>query len=302
MHTVNIRRRGFTLIEVIAVLGIMALVAGLISGTLQRQQRFYRGASETLDTRRSVRDGIAILAEEIRGASAADTIRLMSDSAIELFAATGSSVACGSSSATDVSLAPAGTTGVPLTTWLAVPDTGDLALLYRAASSTPGTWERYRITAVTLRAASIACAPESGLGGGGGSSYVLTLSPPPQVVPSGAPLRFIRRGRYSLYKSSDAKWYVGYRRCNAIGSSACGSIQPVSGSYRPYSADTARTGLLFRYFDSANEPLNGSASALRVARVQITTRAVSGIPTTIDGTPKSARDSAMISVAMRNSP
>lgn len=301
MRTLRIAPRGVALIELVAVLGIMSILAVMISATLGRQQRFYRAASETLDTRRSVRDGIAILAEEIRGASAADTIRLMSDSAIELFTAIGSSVACGSTSATDISLAPTTASGVPLSTWLAVPDTGDLALIYHAASSTPGTWERYRISAITSRSASIACPPETGLGGAGGSSYVLTLSPPPIVAP-GAPVRFIRRGRYSLYKSSDGKWYAGYRRCNAIGSSSCGSIQPVSGSYQPYSADPARTGVLFRYFDSAGQPLNGSGSALRVARVEITTRAVSGIPTAIDGTPKTARDSAMISVALRNGP
>lgn len=295
-------RRGFSLIELVAVLGIMGLVAEVISETVGRQQRFYRAASEAMDTRRSVRDGIAILSEEIRGASAADTIRLMSDSAIELFTAIGSSVACGSASPTDVSLAPMSATGVPLTSWLAVPDTGDLALLYRTASSTPGIWERYRILSVTSRSASIACPPQSGYGAVGGSSYVLTLSPTPALISPGMPVRFIRRGRYSLYKSSDGKWYAGYRRCNAIGPSRCGSVQPLSGSYQAYSADTARTGLLLRYFDSANQPLSGSASALRVARVQITTRAVSGTPVTISAAPTTARDSAVISVALRNAP
>jgi prepilin-type N-terminal cleavage/methylation domain-containing protein len=299
---VSILRRGFTLIELVAVLAIMGLVADLISATLGRQQRLYRAASEALDTRRSVRDGIAILSEEIRGASAADTIRLMSDSAIELFTAIGSSVACGSLSAADVGLAPMSATGVPLTTWLTVPDTGDLALLYRTASSTPGAWERFRILSVTSRSASTACPSASGFGGGGGSSYLLTLSPAPAVISPGAPLRFIRRGRYSLYKSSDGKWYVGYRRCNAIGASKCGSIQPLSGSYQPYSADTARTGLLLRYFDSTNQPLSGSASALRVARIQIITRSVSGTPVIIDAAPRTARDSAVISVALRNLP
>lgn len=301
MHTLKIRRPGFTLIELIAVLAITSLVAGIVSATLGRQQRLYRAASETLDARRSVRDGVAILAEEIRGASAADTIRVMSDSAIELFTAIGVSVACGSSAA-EVSLVPTGVDPVPLTSLLAVPDSGDLALVYRTSSSTPGTWERFRISAVTSRAASTACSPTSSFGGAGGSSYVLTLSPPPQVIPSGAPLRLIRRGRYSLYKSSDRKWYLGYRRCNAIGTSVCGSIQPVSGSYGPYSADTARTGLLLRYFDSANLPLTDPASALGVARVEITTRAVSGIPIAIDGIPRTARDSATVSVALRNFP
>lgn len=299
----SIRRRdAFTLIELVAVLGIMGLVAGLLSATLIRQQRLYRAASETLDVRRSVRDGITILAEEIRGSSAGDTIRLMSDSAIELFTSVGSSVACGAPSATDVALAPAGSNGISLTSLLAVPDTGDIALLYRSASNAPGTWERYRIRGVSSRATPTVCPAGSGIAGVGGSSYVITLSPSPPTVGVGEPVRFIRRGRYSLYKSSDAKWYVGYRRCNALGTSVCGSVQPVSGFYQAYSADTARTGMMLRYFDSANQPLSGAGSALRVARVQISTRAVSGIPTTIDGIAKAARDSATISVALRNVP
>lgn len=303
MRALNPRaRRGFTLVELVAVLAIMSLVAGLISETLRRQQGTYRRMSETLDVHRSVRDGIAVLAEELRGASAADTIRLMSDSAIELFTALGSSVACGATSSSDLALAPAGTSGVPLTSWLAAPDTGDLALLYRAALSTPGTWERYRIRSVASRAASSACPPGSAFAQLGPSSYVLSLSPIPTGISPGQPVRFIRRGRYSLYKSSDAKWYLGYRRCNAIGASSCGSVQPLSGYYQPYSGDTARTGLLLRFFDGTNTLLAGSGSALRVARIQITARAVSRTAVAIDGSSKTPRDSAVTAVALRNGP
>lgn len=299
------RRAGFTLIEIVAVLGVVALLGGLVAGTLTRNQRLYRAASETLQVRRSVRDAISVLGEEIRGASARDSIRLLTDSAVELFTALGSAVACSALNASDVGLAPLNPGGLGLTSWLAVPDTGDLAVLYNAVSSTPVAWSRYRIRAVSTRAASSACPASTGLGGGAGASalsYVLTLSPSPPSVAPGTPVRFIRRGRYSLYRSSDGRWYLGYRRCNAIGASSCGTIQPLSGDYLPYSGDTTRTGILFRYYDAAGHALGAGADPTIVARIQVLARSVSSAPVTLDGTAKAIGDSVTASSAFRNLP
>jgi prepilin-type N-terminal cleavage/methylation domain-containing protein len=298
-------RRAFTLIEIVAALGIIALVAVLVSGTLLRQQRLFRATSEQVDVRRSVRDAVSILAEEIRGASVRDTVRLMSDSAIELFTSIGSSVVCGSPGISDVALVPATSPGLSLTSWLAVPDTGDLALIYRSASSTPGVWERYRIVSAATRATSSSCSASTGLAGGAGtpaSTYVLTLSPVPSGSAAGSPVRFVRRGRYSLYRSSDGRWYLGYRRCNAVGASSCGAIQPLSGYYRPYSADTSTTGIFFRYLDGTGLAMARTANALRLARVQIVARALSAVPVTLDSKTKTAADSSSAAVAIRNVP
>lgn len=298
-------RRGFTLIEIIVALGVAAIIGSLVTATMSRQQRLFRATSEAIDVRRSVRDAIAILAEDIRSASARDTIRLASDSAIELFTGLGSSVACAMLAPSDVGLAPTTSTGIGLTSWLATPDTGDLALIYRAASSTPGAWERYRILGVATRSTATACPAVTGLSsapGSSASSYVLTLSPPPVPITPGAAVRFVRRGRYSLYRSSDGKWYLGYRRCNAIGASSCGTIQPLSGNYQSFSSDTTRTGILFRFFDTANHQLGPGSDPLRIARVQIVARATSSVSVTIDGLGKSAADSTIVSAALRNFP
>ena len=298
------QRVGFSLIEIIAVLGITALVGGLVSATFTNQQRWYRATAETLDVRRSVRDAQAVLAEEIRGMSVRDTIRLMSDSALELFSGLGTAAACGSVSVSDVALAPTNATALGFSSWLAVPDTGDLALIYRAGGGAPGSWERYRIRAVSSRSTTSACGTSGALtpAGSSASSYVLTLSPSPSLVSPGTPMRFIRRGRYSLYKSSDGKWYLGYRRCNAIGASVCGSIQPLSGYYKSYSSDVARTGIFFRYLDASGSELGSGSDPLRVARIEIVARALSSTTVVIGGAPKSAADTAGVSVAPRNTP
>lgn len=297
-------RSGFTLIEIVAVIGLAALLGGFVSTTFASQQRWFRATSESLDVRRSVRDAVVILAEEIRGASARDTIRLMADSAMELFSGLGAAIACGSVSSSDVALAPTNATALGFSSWLSVPDTGDLALIYRSARGAPGVWERYRIRGVSTRPTSSVCSASSGLAGAGSSSLsnVLALLPAPAPVPSGTPLRFIRRGRYSLYKSSDGKWYLGYRRCNALGASVCGSIQPLSGYYRPYSADTSRTGILFRYLDPGGAQLSSGSDPLRIARIEVVARALSPTPVAIGGSARTAGDSAIVTAALRNRP
>ena len=298
-------RSAFTLIEIIAVLALFGAVGTLISATFTRQQRFYRATSETLDVRRSVRDAIVILAEEIRSASSLDTMRLMSDSAIELFTGLGVSVACTSLNASDVGLAPASADGPGLTSWLTAPDTGDLALIYQPASSTPGFWQRFRIRGVSTGPATSVCPASTGLSdpsGASGSSYVVTLDPAPAAFSVGSPMRFIRRGRYSLYRSSDGKWYLGYRRCNAIGPSSCGAIQPLSGYYQPFNADSVRTGILFRFFDSAGRQLGAGANPLLVSRVQVVARASSPVSVPMDGISRNAADSTGLSATLRNLP
>src|SRR5436189_4304251 len=85
---------GFALIELTVVLALIGIIGGVIGVTLVRQQRFYRSASELLYARAGVRDAIEVLATDIRGLAVADTVRVLADSAIEMFASIGSSVVC----------------------------------------------------------------------------------------------------------------------------------------------------------------------------------------------------------------
>src|SRR2546423_12892821 len=157
-------RRGFTILELAVVLGILGLVGSAVGMTLLRQQRFYRGASELLYAREGVRDALDVLSTDIRGSATSDTIRLATDSAIELFANIGSSVVCDRSSPTAVGLPPAWSAGVALTGLITQPDTGDLALFYASASENGEHWERHRIAGFTARPLAITC-PEQGFFG-----------------------------------------------------------------------------------------------------------------------------------------
>jgi len=298
-------RNGFTLVELAVVLAILGVVGGAMGTLLLRQQRFYRGASELLYAREGVRDAIEVLASDLRGISVADTVRLLADSAIEAFAPIGGSVVCQGMGGAQIGLPAAFPSDNTLTAFLTQPDPGDLALVYRDGLATETHWERHRIAGFVSRSLASTCPAASGFSGdahvaAGRQGFLVSLEIPlSSAVRRGAPVRFIRRGRYSLYRASDGDWYLGYRRCNALGPSACGSVQPLSGPYRSFSNDRSKAGLLFEYFDARGGRLDaGSPSEL--ARIDITARAESQQHLSIEGRSYTPSDSATLSIAIRN--
>lgn len=292
-------RRGLSLAEVTVVITLLGLIGAAIGSALLHQQRFSRDANDLLHIRESVRDAMEVLSTDIRGSSSADTIRLMADSAIELFASIGTSAVCRTVSSNAVALAEESAGGNTLSSLLLPPDTGDIALLYTDGADASGRrWERHRILAFTAGSPAAGCLLD---GTSPREAFTLTLQAAPDgPVTRGAPVRFVRRGRYSLYRSSDHEWYLGYRRCNAVGPSICGAIQPVSGPYRRYSPDQKETGFLFEYFDARGEAVNGVDSPLSVARVDITARAQRPGRRMVGSAESSIADSATTSIAVRN--
>ena len=294
-------RRGFTLSEIIVVLALLGVLGSAIGLTLIRQQRFYRSTGEVLQAREGVRDAMELLSTDIRGMSVSDTVRLAADSAIEFFANIGSSIVCRTSGGNGVGLpGSAPSRGNALTAFLSRPDTGDIGLFLRDS----GEWERHRISGFGDSPAAMSCSGSSFAQQNiapVGKGFLLELSSTLGLeVKPRTPIRFIRRGRYSLYHASDGRWYLGYRRCNALGSSSCGAIQPLSGPYRDYSPDARRTGLLFEYFDESGNRLFPGASPLDIARVDVTARAESRQRIVVEGRATAPGDSATIAVAIRN--
>ena len=287
------------------VIALAGLVGGAVLATITRQQRFYRGASQLLDVREGVRDAMEVLSTDLRGMSVADTVKLAADSAIEFFATIGGSVVC-TIGGNDIGLPAAHSSGNSLTAFLSEPDTGDLALFHIDSAD---AWERHRIAGFARQSLTSSCPPTSQLSDqsdldAGAKGFVVALTTPlSDDIKPGAVVRFVRRARYSLYRANDGDWYLGYRRCNAIGSSACGAVQPVSGPYRGYNRDQRATGLLFEYFNGAGQTLDVAAAPLALARVDITARSESEhrLP---NGAPFARRvaDSATVSIAIRNRP
>jgi prepilin-type N-terminal cleavage/methylation domain-containing protein len=304
--------RGLSLIELIVAITLAALVGSTLFITLRRQQRFYSSATEMIQVRAQLRDAADVLAADIRSAAVARYgLPLMTDTALELFATIGSSVVCATPSGPTLFLPPASlTSGTALTSFLASPDTGDLALIYAMPGADPdsGRWIESAIAGFATRAVSTSCPATTGFTAAadavpGRSGYAVTFpATVPATVRKGAPVRFLRRGRYSLYRSSDGEWYLGYRRCNAVGRSVCSTIQPVSGPYLPYgNRAIGETGLAFRYFDGGGSELFDASLSPTVARVDVVLRGETAREVSLTGDARRRyRDSTIISISPRN--
>ena len=298
-------RYGVSLAELVVVVALAGLVGGAVTVTINRQQLFYRGAAELHYAREGVRDAMEVMSTDIRAMSVSDTIGLRADSAIEFFAGIGSSVVC-QSVGNQIGLPARHPEANSLSAFLVEPDTGDIAAFYTHSGQGHPDWERHRISGFSSRSLAGSCPASSDFSAqpdleAAMTGFVVTLADPlPDGIKAGVPVRFLRRARYSLYRAGDGRWYLGYRRCNALGPSTCGPVQPLSGPYSGYSADSRVTGLGFEYFDSHGQPLGTSESPLLLARVDITARSEPSPRMGTSGQGRKISQSATISVAVRN--
>lgn len=305
MHAVT-GRRGLALIELVVVILLLGVVAAAIHDGLRRQQRVFGSIASIVATRTDVRDAAEVLAADLVTATPRDTLPLTTDSAVEFFSTIGASVSCDSAPGYTVRIPPEMlASALPLTSLLAIPDSGDLLLIFSDDTAAAGgpRWDRHTIASVTTQTASVACPASSGLtadADGQARALVITLgSPARNGVRRGAPIRIVRRTRYSLYRSGSG-WYLGTRRCNAVGPSVCGIIQPLSGPYLRYTS-SGGSGVGFRYFGAVGPPLSAFDAPLGVARVEVVIRGAARAAVQLGVTrPVGYTDSARVVIALRN--
>lgn len=283
-----VTRRGWTLLESLVAMILLAVVTAFVAGSMSRAQRSGREAAEARVLRAELRDAASVLGAELRAVSALDTVRLAADTAVEFFTPILVAIVCAESEGVRLLLAP-----IPgrLPAESVNPDTGDRLWVWREDTVLPpGRWLRRRIA--------------SHAAGSPGMCDGFTAAAPREVqlaesagrMGAGTPAIVVRSGRYSIYRSSDAAWYLGYRRCDAEGASRCQAVQPVAGPYGPRVNGSA--GIEFRFFDSAGEPLQAGAG--HPWRVDMVVR-----PETTGALRRPLRsallsDSTALSVAVRN--
>lgn len=303
-------RRGITLPEMMVVLVLLGLVVGGLMTVLVRQQRFYTGTSEIIQTKGSARQAIDILSSELRGISTGTRggapnnvdIYAMSDASLTFRSQFGASVLCTIDLTRTVVTLPPRTLAAQnsLTSFLSDARAGDSVFVFDGGAG-PGTNDD-----VWLRAALVgdpgggncpmapagftASAAESAAG------IQLTLTRVlPATVAVGAPIRFFRPASYSLYQEASGEWWLGYFSCPA---NACTARQPVSGPYRPYVGNGGPSGLAFAYFDSTGA-VTGDPRA--VARIDVVARAQSQYNLDVANTRnRKYQDSLGVSIAVRN--
>lgn len=301
-------RRGFTLTELLVSIALIAIVGGAVAAGLRRQQQVFRSIAVMVSTRGDARDAAEVLAADMSSASPIDTLTLAVDSAVEFFSLIGASVSCDSAPGYVIRLPPEKLqSGHRLSTLLAAPDSGDMLLAFNhdsAATAGEPRWDRHLIVAVSSASAASACPASTGFTTAADLSapgYVVTLSgAASDGISIGAPVRILRRTRYSLYRASDSRWYFGQRRCSSVSPPSCGAIQPVSGPYMAYAA-ASQGGIALRYLDAAGGAVWSPGGTPRVALVEITVRVTGRAPVRLGGpAPSQFLDSTALAIALRN--
>ena len=258
------KRRGWTLHELLISLGVMGGVMALAAHAATTQLRFLTSAEESTGLRNQIEQAGAIAASVLWSVSSGGgDVVVALDSAIEVQMPVGASFVCGSSPGFVTIAAPVAR-GNTLAGFSATPGLGD-RMLALFEDSVGATW-------LTLRPAAIPT-PAPGCGHFPGTIEARTISLlEPIVVPPGAPIKFTRTVRLSLYRGSDKRWYLGSKEWNAEQQSF-NSIQPVAGPLSPYSQDPDRTGLRFEYRDAEGHALLDPVATTRIASITIVARA-----------------------------
>lgn len=302
MHTVmraRSGRRGFSLVELIVILALSGLVLGGLSSVLVRQQRFYRGTADLIETRSQIRQAAGIIPSDLRGISTigGDVITISATSLI--FRATiGQGVACNSVGGTTELVVPplVLANNNTLASFTATPQVGDTVFVYQnglTESAADDYWSAYGIAGPPTMVTS-ACPFLTGAGDVAKERYSFPLDRALGLdLTLGTPLRFVRRTRYSLFQATDAAWYLGYCSPDCAGGVP---PHPIAGPFLPGSGGTA--GVSFTY---QNEAGVVTAVPADVAQVSIVVRGRTQGAVDMGGYKNSyVGDSLRFSVAIRN--
>jgi prepilin-type N-terminal cleavage/methylation domain-containing protein len=293
------RASGFTLAELLVAVVLLAIVGSTIVTMVVRQQRFYVGTSDIIETRGSVRQIADLLPTELRSLSpSSGDIVSMSTGAITFRSVRGATVICHLVSGTQIVVPPVNLSRQNgLTSWAATPVVGDSIMVFDVESN-PRGWRRHRISGVSPGGQCLSALDFGATSAENAAGLLLTLDQGlPATIINGAPIRMYRQATYALYEASDAQWYLGYRDCLPFRVPACDAIQPVSGPYLPLGT-AATSGLAMRYLDLAG---NETAVPNDVVRIDVVARASSKRPVRrFEGAGEVYSDSIAFTIAVRN--
>ena len=206
-------RRGFTLIEIMIAVTLLGIIGSILTAVLVRQQRFHRAVAQVTDARARMRDIATILPTDLRSISTAGRDILgISDTSIQFRAFVGSAILCNYSSATEIDLPPQElASGNVLASWINPPQPNDVVYLYDSgveAGNQDDAWAVFTVADTTSGADATICPTARGFATAADATsrrYRITLNAAPNQarVELGAPIRFAREVRYSIYLASD---------------------------------------------------------------------------------------------------
>jgi prepilin-type N-terminal cleavage/methylation domain-containing protein len=285
----HLNRRGFTLVELLIALTLLAIVTAAFYRSLTTNQRIYQKQTQVIDLQQNLRAAASILPEELREVDASDSdITAMSATSITFRAHRWMAFMCTPPATPIIG-------GVGTMILRAQPTYGrpmvigdSIFVRYEGDDGTryDDGWALARVT----NTSAVVC-PDTKPG------VLVTMNIPLGTGPNaalqnftnsivtGSPVIGFESVTYGLY-SGGGDWYVGL-------STAGGTQQPLIGP-------VLSNGLSFAYYDSTGTV---TANRARVARVDITVRAETNqLVRATAGASTLARvvDSVMTSAALRN--
>lgn len=248
----NAGRGGATLAELLVALVITGVIGGATVRLLTTQMRAARLETARASAAAQLRQGALILPLALRSVATQDgaitDLMEMSDSAIEMDATIGAALVCATDSAFRLDLqplaAPAGSASAILGGLSTSVQPGDIAFFYDDAATDAAADDVWRSASIVAigGASSASCASLPLANSSGASLVRLTLAgaPIPNTIVAGAPVRILRRVRWTLYRASDGRWYVGQRSRSATG---WAGVQPAVGPFASLASNGLATAL-----------------------------------------------------------
>ena len=313
-------RRGFTLIEIMIAVTLLGIIGSILTAVLVRQQRFHRAVAQVTDARARMRDIATILPTDLRSISTAGRDILgISDTSIQFRAFVGSAIVCNYNGARTIELPPQElASGNVLASWINPPQPNDIAYLYDSgteAGNLDDTWGSFVVTDTASEANSAWCPTTRGFTTAADNDarrYRIILdpdrpAPDPARVEIGAPIRFAREVRYSVYLASDNQWYVGFQSCmpnfGTNNPGTCGAREVLAGPVKPGTANAATSGLYFVFRKRDGVAVTTLAATDTIASVSVGIRTTSGSllgATSSKAASEQGGDSLYFTVGIRN--
>jgi prepilin-type N-terminal cleavage/methylation domain-containing protein len=299
------RRAGFSLVELLIVMVILAVLMTSVMTIFVQQQRFYSDSAAIIETRSATRDAAYVLESDLHAISPKSRdIYSMGSKFIEFRSQVGSSVVCTIDLArTTITVPPLNvTTGSALSSWQSPPASGDTILIFDPGSTTGATSDTFNVHRLTAAPTPNAnCPNTTGLtttGGEATQGYTFKVSPALTATTIvGSPIRIVRKAHYEIYQEASGNWYLGYYDCVPSRAPVCNALQPVAGPYVPPNV-SGTGGIVFTYRDSTGAV---TTDVTLVRRVDIAARAQTTVNINTSGYKKGLMtDSTFISIAPRN--
>lgn len=266
-------RHGFTLVELIVTLAILAIVGTLVVRVAMGQQRFHHLATEQMRMRRELRTTMQLVPADLRSiSSVSGDVDTFSEEGLTFRAVIGSSLICALPTSTAIDLPPAALARTTLTHFASPPLPGDTVWLFDDSTSTGAEDDRWlpiTVVGVTPRPSACAGSPflDPALDAGKTGTRLELERALPASIREGTGLRVTRRTRYQLEAQASGRWYL--TRSELI-DGAWTEAAPVSGPFTAPTPTPADRGVRFAYFDSVGLAVTNDAR--RIARIDLRVR------------------------------